>query len=136
MAGIVAFPQVVEEALDHFGDLLPNEPQRRHFAEYLTGLFVAERKNVSGINREFAQTTDQSCLNRFLTDADWDVQEINQRRLHLLQGDLKAAWEAAERPSLFSPDGRAASRLPARAVRSAQGRCAEYSDPGVRGCDS
>jgi hypothetical protein len=85
MAGIIDFPQVVQEALQDFGDLLPNEPQRRHFAEYLTGLFVADRKNVSGINREFAQTTDQSCLNRFLTDADWDVQKINQRRLELLQ---------------------------------------------------
>ena len=85
MAAIVDFPQVVQEALHDFGDLLPNEPQRRHFAEYLTGLFVAQRKNVSGINREFAQTTDQSCLNRFLTDADWDTARFNQRRLELLQ---------------------------------------------------
>src|SRR5436190_12617984 len=85
MAGIIEFPQVVQEALQQFGDLLPNEPQRRHFAEYLTGLFVAERKTVCGINREFAQTTDQSCLNRFLTDADWDVQQLNQRRLDSLQ---------------------------------------------------
>src|SRR6266446_3045487 len=85
MAAIVEFPQVVQEALRDFGDLFPNEPQRRHFAEYLTGLYVAERKNVSGINREFAQTTDQSCLNRFLTDADWDVTQLNQRRLALLQ---------------------------------------------------
>jgi hypothetical protein len=85
MAGIVDFPQVVQEALRVYGDLLPNEPQRRHFAEYLTGLFVAERKNVCGINREFAQTTDQSCLNRFLTDATWDVHQINQRRLDSLQ---------------------------------------------------
>ncbi len=85
MAGIVEFPQVVQEALRTYGDLLPNEPQRRHFAEYLTGLFVAERKNVCGINREFAQTTDQSCLNRFLTDATWDAQQLNQRRLDALQ---------------------------------------------------
>lgn len=85
MAGIIDFPQVVQEALREFGDLLPNEPQRRHFAEDLTGLFVADRKNVSGINREFAQTTDQSCLNRFLTDADWDVTQLNQRRLVSLQ---------------------------------------------------
>jgi DDE superfamily endonuclease len=85
MAGIIEFPQVVQEALRTFGDLLPNEPQRRHFAEYLTGLFVADRKNVTAINREFAQTTDPSCLNRFLTDADWDVQRLNQRRLELLQ---------------------------------------------------
>ena len=87
MAGIIDFPTVVQEALRHFGDLLPNEPQRRHFAEYLTGLFVAERKSVCGINREFAQTTDQSCLNRFLTAAEWDVQALNQRRLDLLQKD-------------------------------------------------
>ena len=87
MAAIVAFPQVVQDALRDFGDLFPNEPQRRHFAEYLTGLFVADRKNVSSINREFAQTTDQSCLNRFLTAADWDVTALNQRRLDELQND-------------------------------------------------
>lgn len=87
MAGIIDFPQVVQEALEVFRDLLPNEPQRRHFAEYLTGLFVAARKNVSAINREFARTTDQSCLNRFLVDAEWDVQLLNQRRLERLQQD-------------------------------------------------
>jgi SRSO17 transposase len=87
MAGIGEFPQIVQEALRDFGDLLPNEPQRRHFAEYLTGLFVADRKNIAGINREFAQTTDPSCLNRFLTDADWDVTQLNQRRLEILQRD-------------------------------------------------
>jgi hypothetical protein len=85
MAGIIDFPTIVQEALREFGDLLPNEPQRRHFAEYLTGLFVAERKNVAAINREFAQTTEQSCLNRFLTEADWDTGRFNQRRLDFLQ---------------------------------------------------
>lgn len=87
MAGIVEFPQIVRDALRTFGDLLPNEPQRRHFAEYLTGLLVADRKNVSAINREFAQTTDQSCLNRFLTQADWDVAKLNRMRLDELQRD-------------------------------------------------
>jgi hypothetical protein len=87
MAGIIDFPQVVQEALLQFGDLFPNEPQRRHFAEYLTGLFVAQRKNVSAINEQFAQTTDQSCLNRFLTAADWDPRRLNQRRLDFLQQD-------------------------------------------------
>jgi hypothetical protein len=94
MAGIVDFPQVVRDALRDFADLFPNEPQRRHFAEYLSGLFVAERKNVAGINREFAQTTDQSCLNRFLTDADWDAQALNQRRLDLLQQDPSTRYHA------------------------------------------
>jgi hypothetical protein len=87
MPAIVAIPNVVEELVVQFGDLFPNEPSRRHFAEYLTGLFIAEHKTVSGINREFAATTDQSCLNRWLTEAPWDVERINQHRLEWLQAD-------------------------------------------------
>jgi len=85
MPAIVEFPTVVQEALAQFGHVFANEPERVHFAEYLTGLLVADRKNVSAINREFVDTTDQSCLNRWLTAADWDVQRLNQRRLDWLQ---------------------------------------------------
>jgi len=81
MPAIVDFPTVVQEALTIFGDLFDTEPARRHFAEYLTGLIVAENKTVSGINREFALTTDQSCLNRWLTEVEWDVTALNDRRL-------------------------------------------------------
>jgi len=87
MPAIVAIPQVVEELVDQFGDIFPNEPARVHFAEYLTGLIVAEHKTVSGISREFAATTDQSCLNRWLTEAPWDVERINTHRLEWLQQD-------------------------------------------------
>jgi hypothetical protein len=85
MPAIVDFPTVVQEALTIFGDLFDTEPARRHFAEYLTGLIVAENKTVSGINREFALTTDQSCLNRWLTEVEWDVTALNDRRLPWLQ---------------------------------------------------
>ena len=85
MPTIVDFPTVVKEALALFGDLFDTEPARRHFAEYLTGLIVAENKTVSGINREFALTTDQSCLNRWLTEVQWDVTALNDRRLAWLQ---------------------------------------------------
>lgn len=87
MPGIVEFPLVVQDAVASYSDLFSNECRRRHFAEYLTGLMVAERKTVLGINREFADTTDQSCFNRFLTDAVWDVEALNQRRLDELQKD-------------------------------------------------
>ena len=87
MPGIIEFPKVVQDALAQYGDLFANECQRRHFAEYLTGLFVAERKTVLGIHSEFAETTDQSCLNRFLTEAEWDVEALNERRLEELQKD-------------------------------------------------
>jgi hypothetical protein len=85
MPAIVEFPTVVKEALGQFGHLFANEPERVHFAEYLTGLMVAYHKNVSAINREFAATTDQSCLNRWITEADWDAERLNKERLSWLQ---------------------------------------------------
>ena len=92
MPAIVEFPQVVLEALPDFADLFFCEPQRRHFAEYLTGLFVARKKNVSAINREFANTTDQSCLNKFLNDVVWDEKAFNERRLEVLQRDAATRY--------------------------------------------
>ena len=85
MPAIVDFPTIVQEALAVFGDVFDTEAARRHFAEYLTGLIVAENKTVSGINREFAVTTDQSCLNRWLTEVQWDATVLNDRRLAWLQ---------------------------------------------------
>jgi hypothetical protein len=87
MPAIVEFPAVVQEAMAAFGRVFANEPERIHFAEYLTGLLVAGRKNVSAINREFVETTDQSCLNRWLTEVDWDVSRLNRLRLAWLQKD-------------------------------------------------
>src|SRR4030095_10562979 len=92
MPTIVDFPPIVQEALTIFGDVFDTEAARRHFAEYLTGLMVAERKTVSGINREFVVTTDQSCLNRWLTEVSWDVQTLNDRRLEWLQPDPNTCY--------------------------------------------
>ena len=94
MPAIVDFPTVVKDALAIFGDVFDTEPARHHFAEYLTGLIVADHKTVSGINREFAVTTDQSCLNRWLTEVEWDVKALNDRRLEWLQGDPKTRYSA------------------------------------------
>ena len=94
MPGIIAFPTVVEEAVDEFGWLFANTPERFHLAEYLTGLMVAERKNVSGINSEFAVTTDQSCLNRWITQVAWDEELLNEHRLAWLQRDPATRYSA------------------------------------------
>jgi hypothetical protein len=51
MPAIIEFPTAVQELLAEYGDLFANAPERRHFAEYLTGLFIAERKTVSGRDR-------------------------------------------------------------------------------------
>jgi hypothetical protein len=92
MPTIVDFPTIVKDALEIFGDLFANAPARPHFAAYLTGLMVAERKNGSGINRELAVTTDHSCLHRWLTTASWDENARNARRLAWLQRDPKTRY--------------------------------------------
>lgn len=92
MPAIIEFPTVVERAALQFGSVFANEPERRHFAEYLTGLLVAEKKTVSGINAEFAETTDQSCLNRWITEVAWDEVELNQKRLEWLQADPQTRY--------------------------------------------
>ncbi len=94
MPAIVEFPQVVREAIEEFGDLFASEPQRRHFGEYLTGLMVADNKTVTGINGEFVETTDQSCLNRFITEAPWDEQALNERRLERMQRDPSTRYSS------------------------------------------
>lgn len=87
MPAIVELPTIVQEAQRTYKDVFANEPERKHFGEYLTGLMLAERKSVCGINSEFAVTTDQSCLNRWITEVDWDEQELNAQRLRQLQKD-------------------------------------------------
>ena len=111
MPGIVDFPTVVEEAVAEFGGVFANAPERRHFGEYLTGLMVAERKNVSAINAEFVETTDQSCLNRWITQVRWDGKWLNEHRLEWLQ----------ERPS---------TRYSGRGVRQHLGRPQRRQDRG------
>ena len=85
MPTMVDFPTIVQEALTVFGEVFDTAAARGHFAEYLTGLMVAERNTVSGITREFVVTTDQSCLTRWLTAVEWDVATLHDRRLAWLQ---------------------------------------------------
>ncbi len=85
MPALVQLPTVVQESLGYFGELFLNCPEREHLGEYLTGLIVAHSKSICGIAGEFANGPDQSCLNRWLTEVDWDVAELNRRRLAWLQ---------------------------------------------------
>lgn len=85
MPAIVDFPELVKKGIEDFGHVFSNEPERIHFGEYLTGLLICARKTVSRINSDFAETTDQSCLNRWLTKVSWDEQELNRLRLQAHQ---------------------------------------------------
>lgn len=87
MPSIVDYPTVVKNAMDNFFSIFQGTPQREHFAKYLTGLMVADRKTVNSISNEFVDAKDQSCLNRFMTEAKWDEKKLNELRLEWLQED-------------------------------------------------
>jgi hypothetical protein len=57
---------------------------------------VAENKTVSGINRALALTTDPSCLHRWLTEVEWEVTALHDRRL---------AWRQQAPPTRSSVRG-------------------------------
>ena len=92
MPAIIEFPQIVQDAVKKFGHIFANEPERVHFGEYLTGLILAQRKTVNGMNAEFAETTDQSCLNRWITSVDWAVEQLNKERLAFHQQDTSTRY--------------------------------------------
>ena len=83
MPTIVDYPEVVKKGVKAFESLFQNEPERRHLAEYLTGLIIAEHKNVCGINREFVQTMDQSCLNRWIMEVDFAKTQLSLKEISI-----------------------------------------------------
>ena len=85
MPGIIEFPTVVQDALDQYGDLFANECQRRHFAEYLTGLMIAQRKTVLGIHRRIRRDHRSILSEPVLDGGRLGCQTLNERRLEWLQ---------------------------------------------------
>jgi hypothetical protein len=47
MPAIIEYPTIVKGAVKEYGSVFANQPERKHFAEYLTGPMVAEKKDVS-----------------------------------------------------------------------------------------
>jgi hypothetical protein len=85
MPTLVDVPTLVQEALTVCGAVLVTDAARHHYAEYLTGLLVAEWHTDSGSNQACGLTTDLSCVHRWLTEVQGDVQALNDRRLAWLQ---------------------------------------------------
>lgn len=83
---IIAPPKIVQDATNGFlAFLFKNNPQRKHFANYLTGLTISTNKTVAGMTDEMPNASDQSCLNRFLTEVVWDERAMNEARIDWLQ---------------------------------------------------
>lgn len=80
---IVQFPSIVADNLTNFAPVFQTKEQLKHFCEYVTGLIVGDKKTVAALNALFLNNNDQSSLNKFLTQANWDEHELNWRRIEM-----------------------------------------------------
>lgn len=81
MLPIVRFPKAVEEQATWFNPVFATAKQRKHFREYVTGLMVGHEATVTAINSLFLDRNDQSALNKFVTQANWNELALNRRRI-------------------------------------------------------
>lgn len=90
-------PGPLEEYAAQFDDRLGRVAQRRGFREYLQGLLLprARHKTLTGLAGTEpvigAQAPSVQRLQYFLSEAPWDAEAINRRRLELLMADPATA---------------------------------------------
>ena len=86
---IVAVPAYIEELSTEFADLFTQERLFNQFKRLMTAFPIAEKCTIAHMNGLFTEHTNQSNLNRFVTTSDWDMDELNRRRVKIINGVLK-----------------------------------------------
>lgn len=79
-----AMPPCFERWCKRFDDVWTHQAQKREFRNYIGGLLgESERKNLSQIANNAVGVTYHR-LHHFLTEAPWSAQEVNERRLSVM----------------------------------------------------
>lgn len=80
-----AMPPCFEKWCDRFDDVLSNQAQKKGFRHYVGGLLgESERKNLTQLSNNAVGVVYHQ-LHHFLTEATWDAQKVNERRLQVMQ---------------------------------------------------
>ena len=75
---------VVRSYARNFKDIFANQPEYEHCKNYLTGLFVAERKNFAQIAACMVNGADATNISRFMSSELWSGAAFNDRRVELI----------------------------------------------------
>jgi len=62
-------------------------PQYENFKRLVSGHILSDKKNIQEINAVYGDK-DQSSLNRFVTESDWDLEEVDKVRLKVTIDNL------------------------------------------------
>ncbi len=94
---IVKPAPIVKTHAEFCRHLFENQCQFRHFQNYLTGLIVLENKSLANISRCILESADKTNLSRFLSQAPWSGQKVNNERVkYMLNQTVKQRKTAAE----------------------------------------
>lgn len=83
MLPITDYPSVIKENACSFETFFNNKAQYKHFKDYITGLIIEENPNVVKINNRFVNSGNSSCLDKFMIQADWSEDKVNDKRVEL-----------------------------------------------------
>lgn len=80
-----AMPPCFEKWCSRFDDVFTHQAQKKGFRHYMSGLLgESERKNLTQMSNNAVGVVYHQ-LHHFLTEATWDAQKVNERRLQVMQ---------------------------------------------------
>jgi SRSO17 transposase len=104
LQAIVENNRILNNFLNEFRDAFQNQAQVRHFQHYVIAIMIyLSAKNLSGLSRAIPDGRDQSSLYRFLATQDWDVEQVKQIRLEMLNRKARRALKAMRRQDKKPP---------------------------------
>lgn len=94
---LVAPAPVVVEHAQVFRELFENRCQFQHFENYLTGLMVLANKSLANISRCVLESADKTNLSRFFSEAPWEQEKVNEKRLaYMLEQTVEVRRKAEQ----------------------------------------
>jgi len=100
---VVPAPLVIQHA-EAFKDLFENRKQYRHFQNYLTGLMVLPNKSMANISRCLLDSADKTNISRFMSEAPWFQEQVNDRRLTSMNQETKQVRRSKAESALAIDD--------------------------------
>jgi SRSO17 transposase len=101
---LVSPAPIVEQHASAFCDMFENCCQFDHFQNYLTALMVLDNKSLSNMSRCILESADKTNLSRFLSQAPWESEKVNDRRVEYMISQTKAHQQPANASCLVIDD--------------------------------
>ena len=101
---LVDYPTIVQKYSSFFEHVF-SERDYAHFKKAVSGYIVSENKTVTGLHRLFVlEGEDSTSFNRFFNNQNFDLEELNARRLSFLQSNPSTRFKSGKKEGVLSID--------------------------------